>query len=103
MSEGAPLAAMPGAIRVTVPGYMARAQWRLRTRLPMWVVYRPGTREYPHHWVARMHVALPAPKPTRFIMAHAALPGLHDMLVQLGLIRFERTPGDVPEIVEVWL
>jgi hypothetical protein len=94
---------MPGAIRVPVPDYMARAQWRLRARLPLWVVYRPVTREYPGVWVTRMHVTLPTPKPTRFIMAHVALPGLQDMLAQLGLIRFERTPGDLPEIEEVWL
>jgi hypothetical protein len=46
---------------------------------------------------------LPTPKPTRFVMTHDTLPGLHDMLLPLGLIRFERTPGDAPEIEEVWL
>lgn len=36
---------------------------RLQARLPMWVVYRPITREYPGLWVARMHITLPQTRP----------------------------------------
>lgn len=82
--------------------YFARLHYRLRHRLPMWVVYRPGTREYPSHWVARMHIALPEPKPTRFVMTHDSCQGLRDMLPP-GLTFFRRSGDDPLEIEEIWL
>jgi hypothetical protein len=103
MSDGAPGAAMPRAvIRVPVGSYMARLHARLRRRLPVWVIYRPGTREYPDRWVARMHVVLPALRPTRFIITHDTLADLRTLLPP-GLVMAARTPNDAPEIVEVWL
>jgi hypothetical protein len=89
-------------IKVPNRDYMARLHWRLRERLPMWVVYAPVTREYPGKWVARMHVTLPEPKPTRFVLVDASLADLRRLL-PLGLTRFDRDPADVPEIEEVWL
>lgn len=82
--------------------YFARLHYRLRMRLPMWVIYRPTTREYPGYWVARMHVALPDPKPTRFVMTHDTLEDLRKMLPG-GLVRMKRWYHDAPEIEEVWL
>ncbi len=81
--------------------YMAKAQHRLRGRLPMWVVYRPTTREYPGFWVARMHVTLPAPRPTRFVITHDTLADLRGLL-PVGLANFGRQAGDGAEIEEVW-
>jgi hypothetical protein len=89
-------------IKVPHRDYMARLHWRLRERLPMWVVYRPVTREYPGKWVARMHVTLPEPKPTRFVLVHDTLSDLREML-PVGLSLIDRDPADVPEIEEVWL
>lgn len=88
--------------RVPDARYMAKLHHRLRDRLPMWVVYRPVTREYPGRWVARMHVTLPAPKPTRFVMTHDTLDELRGILPP-ELARLPRDPGDPPEIAEVWL
>lgn len=82
--------------------YFARLHWRLRSRLPNWCIYRPVTREYPGVWVARMHVTLPQPKPTRFVMTHDTLDELRTMLPP-GLSRLTRDPNDPPEIEEVWI
>jgi hypothetical protein len=68
----------------------------------MWVIYRPITREYPGRWVARMHVTLPASRPTRFVMIHDTLDELRAML-PLGLTFLQRDPDDVAEIEEVWV
>jgi hypothetical protein len=89
-------------IRVPAAAYMARLHWRLRARLPMWVVYRPMTREYPGKWVTRMHVTLPEPKPTRFVISHDTLAELRTLIPQ-GLVRMDRDPLDLPEIEELWV
>ncbi len=89
-------------ILVPSHGYFARLHQKLRHRLPMWVVYRPGTVEYPNHWVARMHVALPEPRPSRFVISHDSLVELRSIL-PAGLTRLVRAPDDMPEIVEMWL
>lgn len=83
-------------------GYFSKLHYRLRERLPIWTVYRPGTREYPDSWVARMHVALPEPKVTRFVITHDTLDELRSILPP-GLTKLNRSPQDAPEIVETWL
>jgi len=95
-ADGHPVVIVPSS------DYFARLHVRLQQRLPMWVVYRPVTREYPGKWVARMHVTLPEPKVTRFVMTHDTLPELRAMLPE-GLTQMNRHPADVPEIEEVWL
>lgn len=82
--------------------YFTKLTYRLRERLPMWVIYKPTTLEYPGHWVARMHVALPEPKPTRFVITHDTLDELRTIL-PAGLANIGRNVEDVPEIEEVWL
>jgi hypothetical protein len=89
-------------IRVSGPDYFARLHDRLRARLPVWTIYRPVTREYPGKWVARMHVALPEIKPTRFVMTHDTLEDLRALLPP-GLIKAAADPSDLPEIEETWL
>ena len=86
---------------LTPAGYHARFHHRVRERLPIWVIYRPITREYPGRWVARLHVTLPTSRPTRMVMTHDTLAELRCLLPE-GLIRVERHPNDVPEIEEVW-
>lgn len=95
-ADGHPVVHVPSA------GHFIRLHHRLRNRLPMWVVYRPITREYPGRWVARMHVTRPECRPTRFVLAHDTLDDLRDMLPP-GLVNLGRRMGDVPEIAEVWL
>lgn len=68
----------------------------------MWVVYGPTTREYPGSWVARMHITLPEPRPTRFVITHDTIEDLR-MLLLPWLTRLDRNPDDAPEIAEVWL
>ena len=89
-------------VNVGGPDYFARLHWRLRSCLPVWTIYRPTTREYPGVWVARMHVVLPEPRPTRFLLCHDTLEELRAILPP-GLTRMTRDPGDSPEIVESWL
>jgi hypothetical protein len=92
----------PPPIIIRSPHYFVRLTHRLRNRVPMWVVYRPITVEYPGLWVARMHVTLPEPRPTRFVMTHDTLGQLRQML-PCFTARLARNPDDVPEIEEVWL
>lgn len=68
----------------------------------MWVIYRPVTREYPGRWVARMHLSIPVPRPTRFVMTHDSRDELREMLPP-GLHNLGRYAEDVPEIEEVWV
>ena len=76
---------------------------KLRDRLPLWVVYGPGTSDYPGRYVARMHLCLPEPRPTRFIIIGGdGLEKLREALPP-GLERFERSPDDDRNIIEVWL
>lgn len=93
---------MTAPILIRDPHYFARLHWRLRDRIPMWIIYRPIVREYPGLWVARMFVTLPEIKPTRFVMTHPSLFGLRDLL-PLFTNYLPRDPGDVPEIEEVWV
>jgi hypothetical protein len=82
--------------------YFAKLHWRLRDRLPMWVVYDKYTREYPGVFVARMHVTLPEPKATRFVMTHDTLDELR-AIIPASCVSIGRYPEDVPEIIEVWI
>jgi hypothetical protein len=89
-------------IKVPSADYFTRLTARLQRRLPMWVIYRPPTREWGAAWVARMHVTLPQPRPTRFVITHDSLDELRALL-PIFLTCLARQPADPPEIVEVWL
>jgi hypothetical protein len=89
-------------IVVAKSDYFTRLHLRLQNRLPCWVVYRPGTREYPSHWVARMHIQIPVAKPTRFVLSHDSLEELRDLLPP-GLTMLGRAVLDPVKIEEVWI
>jgi hypothetical protein len=89
-------------IVLTNRDHLIRLHLRLQSRLPMWVIYHPVTREYLGQWVARMHVTLPEPKPTRFVMTHDSLAELRDLLPP-GVVCLGRDKADMPEIAEVWI
>jgi len=82
--------------------YMWRLHDKLRKRMPIWVIYKPVTREYPGLWVTRMHVVLPELRRTRFVMSHDTLEGLRGLLPP-GLVMAVADPNDPPEIQETWL
>lgn len=84
------------------PDYFTRLHYRLRDRLPMWVVYNTTTREYPGKWVARMHLSFPKAGPTRFVIVGDTLEDVRYALPD-GVVCIGRKKGDAQEIVEVWL
>lgn len=92
----------PPPVEIGSPRYYWRLHWRLRARLPMWIIYRPVTIEYPGLWVARMHVSLPQPRPTRFVMVSPVLFELRDMLPP-DVTHMARQEADAPEIQELWV
>lgn len=97
-ADGHPVVNIPKA------AYFAKLHCKLSKlgRFPKWVVIHPQNREYPGLWVARMHVALPEPKPTRFVMTSGTIGGLRAVLPD-GLTWMNRHEDDAPEIIEVWL
>lgn len=80
---------------------LSRLTYDHRDRLPMWVVY-DHPRDYPQHFVARMHLTLPSPQPTDHVIVASALSAIYDKL-PLGLVKLARMEGDDPNILEVWL
>lgn len=87
---------------IVTQNFLTRLHYRLRVRLPIWVVYDQTTREYQGKWVARMYVSLPEPRVTRFVMTHDTLEELRDLLPP-GLTCLARHHSDPPEIIETWL
>ena len=77
-------------------------QYRLRDALPMWVIYRPSTQDYPGLWVARMHLSLPTHQPTNLVITGKTLETVRRQL-PLGLTNIGRQTQDDPVIEEVWL
>lgn len=82
--------------------YMHKLYYRLQSRLPMWVVYRPIVKEYPGIWVTRMHLSLPEHRTTRFVMTHDSLDGIRSLMPQTCTM-LKRHPSDPIEIEEIWL
>ena len=70
-----------------------------RGRRPMWVIAKRPS-DWPDHFVARLCVTLPFPRPTRRLCAHSTFAGLVDAL-PAGLSFLPRDPADDPVIVGV--
>jgi hypothetical protein len=83
-------------------GVVNEAHNRMMDRLPMWVVYRPTTKDYPGLWIARMHLTLPENQATEVHVIGETLKAVRDKL-PTGLYRMRRDPNDDPVIEEVWL
>lgn len=92
--------------RITLPEdprrMVARLSRRCAESLPMWTVYRPTTSDYPGFWIARLHLALPTPRPSRFVILEEGLESLR-LMMPPGFSRLARSPGDDAVIEEVWL
>jgi hypothetical protein len=73
--------------------------------LPMWVVYGPGTSDYPGLHVMRMFISRPSGmitvEPTNVLVRAVSLEQIRD-LVPLGLHCLARNPHDDANIIETW-
>lgn len=79
-----------------------RAQLKLRPeRVPMWVVFGPGTADHPGLYVARLWATLPTNEPTGYLLRAADLETLRACLPP-GLVCLTRNPADDPHIIETW-
>jgi hypothetical protein len=77
-------------------------QWALRDSLPMWTVCRPTISDFAGQWSARMHLTLPAPRPTDLLIVGTTLEEVRQQLPP-NLTNLGRQPEDDPVIEEVWL
>ena len=69
----------------------------IRTRpIAGWVVMRDPP-DYPEKFIAR----LVTDRPTPYVLMAASLAELQAQLPS-GLVRVERQPADLPEVVEIW-
>ena len=59
--------------------------------------------DWPDFYVARLHLCLPEPTATDFIMMHPDLEYLQETMEALGLVKLMRDPADDPVIVESWI
>ncbi|MTJ93862.1 MAG: hypothetical protein F8N36_13540 [Desulfovibrio sp.] len=79
-----------------------RLQYEFGSRLPMWVVYGPETRNYPGQWICRMRLTIPGDEPTGTIILADTLDGVRERLPR-GLACLPRFASDPPGIIETWL
>jgi hypothetical protein len=73
-----------------------------RAYLPIWVVCRPTTSDFPGWWVARMHLTMPKEVPTTLVVTGGTLAEVRCKLPP-GLVMLKRDADDDPVIEEVWL
>jgi hypothetical protein len=71
-------------------------------RLPMFVVTDHPT-DFPDDYCARLHLSLPRPVAMPFVITDPDLERLRDTLEGLGLVHLDRSPGDDPVVLEVWV
>jgi hypothetical protein len=71
-------------------------------RLPMWVVYRPITKDHPGKWLARMHLTLPEHEITDHLIFGETLAEVRAKL-PFGLSNIGRMLEDDLVIEEVWV
>lgn len=81
---------------------LTRLHLEKRERLPMWVIYGPTTSDHPGKWVCRMHLSLPEPEVTGWVIIEDSLGEIRAAL-PYGLTCIGRMEGDDPVIHEVWL
>jgi hypothetical protein len=78
------------------------ANFNARDNLPMWVIYRPTTLDFPGKWLARMFLTIPSSGPTDHLIVGASLEEIRARLPH-GLTNLGRMLGDDPVIEEVWV
>jgi hypothetical protein len=67
--------------------------------LPIWVIY-DHPKDYPNSYVARCFIY---EQPTNSIIVADDLERLRDTMIEMGLVKLMRMPGDDPVILETWL
>lgn len=75
---------------------------KLLDRLPMWVVFGPGTSDHPGLFVARLWLNIPTPMSTNLLLRAATLREIRELLPD-GLVVLPRQPGDDANIIETWI
>lgn len=93
---------MQGDVVMTDGGAITNLHHLNQESLPMWVIYRPTTQDYPGQWVARFNLTLPKDFPSANIVLAPTLDELRDLLPP-GLYCLERMHDDDPVIEEVWM
>jgi hypothetical protein len=79
-----------------------RLHFHIRNKLPMWIIYRPTTKDFPGRWVGRLHITLPRTYPTNVAVFGDTLDEVRNKLPK-GLRMLSRSSEDFPVIEEVWL
>jgi len=70
--------------------------------LPMWTIYE-HPRDFPEHFVVRMHVAdASGSRPAPYAVLCASLPEAREQ-VPCYCVQMQRDPNDDPAIVELWI
>lgn len=80
----------------------AAKTWEYRERIPIWVIYRTTTSDYPGKWTARMHLSLPQPESTELLIVGDSLEDVRNDLPP-GLTCIGRNSEDEDVIEEVWI
>jgi hypothetical protein len=75
---------------------------RLLDRMPMWVVFGPGTSDQTGLFVAQLWICLPEPVNTSLLIRADTLQHIRDLLPN-GLTLMPRQPDDDANILEIWL
>lgn len=73
-----------------------------REHFPMIIVY-DHPRDYPDHYVGRLWLSLPDPKPVNFVVRSRNIEDLREVMESAGLMKLMPQAGDDPIILETWL
>jgi hypothetical protein len=85
-------------VHETVSGFHIEHQ----ANLPVWVVFGPGTTDYPGLYLARMWLTIPTMQRTTLVIRANSLAEIRQLLPD-GLIRQPRFPQDDANIIETWM
>ena len=81
---------------------VSRLHLQHQARLPMWVVFGPGTTDHPGMYLARLWFTLPEQMLTNVLIRAMTLDEIHDLLPP-GLHLLPRYSNDDPNIIEVFI
>ena len=73
-----------------------------RDQVPYWVLFGPGTADYPGLYVARLWFMRPEPRLTNMLVRAGTLDTLRYMMPDAATC-YGRGSGDDPNILEVWM
>jgi hypothetical protein len=91
----------PGKWQAAMSAF-ARLLYASRDQLPVFTVYCPSD-DYPTGYTARLSYALAGDYRDGSLIHMDTLAEIHDCMEHLGRAKLDRSPGDHPSIIEVWL